>query len=225
LDNKILLSAAITALFVMTGCTAKYSEVPLAKNFPTTGQEKIQAAAHWDIVSEHIASKLVLNIAGKVNKNTGVFVDSNKSTPFNRSIESQLISALLQDGYRVFKTPADAISIQVSTEVVEFSEKRLQAKNIGIPTALVSGVWALTAVDASVGGVATAAIATADFSRSTLSENASGETPKTEIIITITASDKNQYLGLTKGTYYVSDTDKWLYDAVQTKNFTITGKN
>lgn len=224
MNKKLLLSAAIAGALSMVGCTAKYSEVPIAKNFPATGQEKLQAAAHWDVVSAHIASKLIWNLGGKLDKNAGVYVSSNKSTPFNRAIESELVFALLEDKYKVVKNPSNAINIQVTTEVVEFSEKRLQNKNIGVPTALVAGVWALAAADATAGGVATAAVATADFSRGAFAEFASGETPKTEIMITITASDKDQYIALTKGTYYVTDSDRWLYDAVQTKNFAITGE-
>ena len=138
------------------------------------------------------------------------------------------IASLVTDGFNVVKTAKDAVNIEVETQVLEFSANRLQARKAGIPTALASGVWALAEVHATAAGAATAIIATVDGLSYFNSENASGGTPKTEIIINVSASDDNRFLAVTRGTYYVSDSDKGLYlaartSSLQTKEFSVRG--
>ncbi len=164
-------------------------------------------------------------MAGKVQKNAGLYISSSRQTSFNHAVELELISSLVSDGYTVLKAPGNAIKIDVDTRVVEFSPKRIQGKNVGVPTALVSGVWVLSAVDATLAGAATAAVATADLSRWVNSDNASGGTPKTEIMVSVSVSNQNQYLALSKNTYYVTDADAYLYQAAQSKSFVVAGDN
>jgi len=227
-NRKNLLAHSVCAMAVMiavSGCTAQYSEVPIAKNFPTSDQKKLQAAAHWDVVAADISAKLRMEIDGKVQRNEGLYISSSRQTPFNHAVETELIASLVSDGYTVLKTPGNAIEVAVDTRVVEFSPKRIQAKNIGVPTALVSGVWVLSEVDATLAGAATAAVAAADLSRLFNSDNASGATPQTEIMVSVSVSNQNQYLALSKNTYYVTDADINLYRAVRSKTFIVTGDN
>lgn len=47
--------SAIVGSLVLTGCAAPYTETPLATNFPTSKQPKLQAAAHWNVIANDVA--------------------------------------------------------------------------------------------------------------------------------------------------------------------------
>jgi hypothetical protein len=49
--------AALLFLPLFAGCATPYSEAPLATNFPTSKQQKLQAAAHWNVIAGDVASR------------------------------------------------------------------------------------------------------------------------------------------------------------------------
>ncbi len=220
----------VSCAFAITGCVTPYSETPVATNFQTTSQHKLQAAAHWGVISNDLTNKIKTNMASAVNKDQAIYVSSTTTSPFNHAVVGEIIASLVTDGYNVVKKPKDAISLEVETQVLEFSPNRYRAQRVGVASALATGVWALAEVGASVtaAGVATGVIFGAEAATYANAENASGSTPKTEIIINVSASNENRFLAVTRGTYYVSDTDKGLYHAaqtraLQTKEFSVRG--
>lgn len=225
--NNKKTGAAVALMVALTGCTAQYSEVPVARNFPTSDQYKLQAAAHWDVVAADITEKLKQDMTGKVRPGDSLYVSSSSATPFNHAVEMELISALTRAGYTVLKSPAGAVGVSVDTRVVKFSPKRLQARMIGVPSALVAGVWALAEADASItaAGVVTAGVFGAEIADWMSAARASGATPQTEIMVSVSVTDASQYLALSKNTYYVTDSDTALYQAVQTRTFAVKGEN
>jgi len=220
--------------FLGTGCVAKFSESPIASNFPTANQYKLQAASHWNIVSTDIADRLIADLSVKIDKTQGLYVSSVASTPFNKATEIQLISSLLGAGYRVQKSPENAIKVEIDTQVVQFSSNRNKAtRNIGVPTALVSGVWFLSEIGTTAAGVATAGVALGDLTRNFNSDEAGGPVPQTEILVNTIVSNNTDFVSVSKGTYYVADTDKSLYEAarvevtkvIPTKAFSVKGED
>ncbi len=103
--------------------------------------------------------------------------------------------------------------MEVDTQVVSFSPDRPQYRHAGTATALATGVWALHVGEATAGAALFATIAAVDAYAWFRSEFASGETPKTEIIVTTSVSDSNQYVSRSTSVYYVADSDKALYEA------------
>ncbi|MDD2934142.1 MAG: hypothetical protein PHO76_09690 [Methylotenera sp.] len=223
--NKLtILACALT----LVGCVTPYSEAPTAKNFPATPQAKLQAASHWTIITNDLSQKIQADIDGKVTKDQAVFISTKNASPFNQAVVSELVASLVSNGYNVVKTPENTTKINVETQVLKFSANRLQARTVGIPTALAAGVWAISEFGISstgVGAVATGLIGGAEALAYMNSDKASGSTPQTEIITNISVEDDNRYLAVSRGTYYISDTDKWLYQAVQTKDFNVRGSN
>lgn len=202
-----------------------YSEVPIAANFKTSSQEKLQAAGHWSLISEDLSKKLQENMAQKVDKTNAIYISATNYAPFNQAVVDELISSLISSGYNIVKRPNDAIKIDVNTQVLQFSPNRLQAKSIGIPTLITTGLWTSAEIGSITGaGVATAAIAGSEALAYMNSDRASGPTPKTEIIVDITVSNEINYIAKSRGTYYVADTDTWLYQAAQTKKFSVQGE-
>lgn len=168
-------------------------------------------------------------MAASVDKNQAIYVSSVAQSPFNHAVVGEIIASLVTDGYNVTKTPNNAISIDVETQVLEFSPHRQSAQRAGVASALATGVWALSEIGTAITGqgAVTGIIFGADAATYANSENASDSIPKTEIIINVSASNENRFLAVTRGTYYVSDTDKGLYSAaqaaLQTKAFNVRG--
>ena len=53
---------ALCASLFLTACTTPYSEAPVATNFPSSKQHKLQAGAHWNVIANDAASTLVSSI-------------------------------------------------------------------------------------------------------------------------------------------------------------------
>jgi hypothetical protein len=210
----------------LAACATPYTEAPLATNFPTSKQPKLQAAAHWNVIAGDIAKQIS---AGLKDKRPLFVNQSAVKTGFDRAFTNDLISALVANGYTVLKSPAGALSVDVDTQVVRFSPNRPQYNHTGLATALTTGVWALHQAHATTGAVLVAGVASADAYSWFRSEFATGETPQTEIIVTASVSDANQFLARSTSIYYVADADSRMYvyePPVQTptKNMGVTGQ-
>lgn len=218
--------AALLCLPLLAACATPYTEAPLATNFPTSKQPKLQAAAHWNVIAGDIAKQIS---AGLKDKRPLFVNQSAVKTGFDRAFTNDLISALVANGYTVLKSPAGALSVDVDTQVVRFSPNRPQYNHTGLATALTTGVWALHQAHATTGAVLVAGVASADAYSWFRSEFATGETPQTEIIVTASVSDANQFLARSTSIYYVADADSRMYvyePPVQTptKNMGVTGQ-
>jgi hypothetical protein len=209
---------ALTA--IVAGCATPYSEAPLATNFPTTKQPKVQAASHWNTIAGDVASQ----ITSKLTERRPLYVaqPTNKAE-FDRAFANQLISALVAGGQTVLKSPAGALTVEIDTQVVRFSPDRPQYRHAGTASAITAGVWALHVGEATAGAALATTVIAADAYAWFRSEFASGATPQTEIIVTTSVSDNNQYLSRSTSIYYVADTDKSLYDAAGLQTLKVTG--
>lgn len=215
---------AVMAAALAAGCASPYTEAPLATNFPTSKQEKLQAAAHWNRIAQDVAQRIAKSLP---NQSPLYVREPNTDTAFARAFHGQLITALLAAGHPVMKTPQGALQVEVDTQAVAFSSDRPQYRHAGAATALGGGLWALYDIGRAVspGAAGMVALAAGDTLAWFQSEFASGETPQTEIIVTTSVSNDSQYVARNTSVYYVADSDRRLYrqtDA-QTKNFHVVG--
>lgn len=205
------ISAAMLIAAALGGCATPYSEAPLATNFPTSKQPKLQAAAHWNLIANDVASQLMASLKSK-SALPPLYVDQGANkTEFDRAFSNQMISRLVAEGFVVQKNPAGALIVNVDTQAIQFSASRPQYSHAGTATLLTGAVWALH--QASPAGIATAAVVGADAYMWFRAEFATGATPQTEIIVTASVSDSRQYIARTTSVYYVADTDASLYRA------------
>jgi hypothetical protein len=218
---------ALAAAMLLAGCVMRYGPAPVATNFRTTTQQKLQAGAHWTAITRNMEQEL--GLALKNGPNRPLYVQPLQDTPFNRVVANQLMTSLVNDGYVVSRTPDDALKVEIDTQVVEFSANRPQYKFSGQRTLLVDGAWVLSTVHPSPAGLATALIAGDDAYTWFRSQFASGATPKTEIIVTISVSDQLRYYARYTSVYYTTDSDLALYavppaEATATKSFVVKGE-
>lgn len=224
----MLAGAAIVAALVVGGCAAPYSEAPQATNFPASQQEKLQAAAHWEVVSKDLAREIMAALPTPLIGNLHVAVPG-ESSPFTEVMKEELITQLVRGGYPVARGPDAALSVEIDTQVLKFSEDRGQGRWIGVPTALAAGAWAVRTLSTEASGTTTAAAtATAgligvDLYRWFKAQSASGPTPKTEIVVSVSVADETRYLARATHVYYVADSDRALYDAASTKIYYVVG--
>lgn len=209
---KKSLTAAAAAALLATACATPYAPAPLATNFEASKQHKLQAAAHWNTIAQDVAAKL----SARLPENTALLVNQQAdASPFERAFTGQLITALIDAGHPVMRTPEGALRVGVETQAVPFSADRPQYRYAGAATTLGAGLWVLyDIVEYASNGPAKAAMLAlggADAYAWFQSEFASGGTPAMEIIVNTSVTDANRYLARNTSVYYVDDADQSLY--------------
>jgi len=185
----------ILAAAVLAGCAVPYTPVPLATNFPTSEQNKLQAAAHWGVIADHLEKRIVAEL--KQGPQRPFFIhEYPQATPFQRALTTQIISSLVRDGYVVSRAPAGALRIDLDVQALTFSPERPQFRPSFTTNLLAHNVWIASEHDPSA---------------KYRSMFAPGETPRTELIITVSVSDQYRYYARNTSAYYVADTDRALY--------------
>lgn len=204
---KTALTGVLAAL-LLAGCATPYSEAPLATNFPTEKQQKLQAASHWLTIADDVATRL----SASLPQHSALHVQqAADATPFQQAFTGQLITSLISAGHTVLKTPDGALNVEVETQAIAFAPDRPQYRNAGTATALSTGLWALYEIQPSAAGAITALAAANDATQWFRSEFATGATPQTEIIVTSTVSDVRRLVARSTSVYYVADHDSRLY--------------
>jgi hypothetical protein len=215
---------ALAGALATAGCAVPYSPAPVATNFPSTQQAKLQAAAHWGVIARHMAGQLAPSL--KVNARRPLYVSSQQSSAFAQGVSSQLVTALVHDGYVVVKVPdANTLRIELDTQVLAFSADRPQYKFAGERSALVASAWVLTGIDHSVEWLISAAIGGQDAYAWFRSQFATGATPRTEIIVNLSLADDSRYYARSTAVYYTTDSDRALYDAASQPTRTYAVRN
>jgi hypothetical protein len=197
---------------LLSGCVSGFSEAPIATNFPAHKQQKLQAAAHWQVIADDTASQLIKALPERRPLHVQ---QSSQQSPFEKAFSGQLIGTLTAAGYPVMKT-ADrpgTLSVDVSATPLRFSKNRKPHNSPGALTLLAGGLWVLHDIynDVSPGAGMMAAAVAVDATHWLRSEFASGATPQTELIVTASVSNAERYYMQTSSVYYTSDPDVGLY--------------
>lgn len=204
-------STIVAGALLLAGCAAQLATSARQAGAEAPRQPQMQAGAHWQAISAHLEQQL--GPALKASPNLPLYVTPAQDTAFTQTVTSQLITSLVNDGYVVGKKAAGALKVDIDTQVVAFSGERPQYQ--GQRAALGDGAWAISGADgaAPAGGHAPAQDAYTWFHTGF----AAGATPKTEIVVTISVSDERRYYARSTAVYYVTDSDRSLYETVVPK--------
>jgi uncharacterized lipoprotein YmbA len=210
---KTAMALGAAAALLLAGCASRYTPTPLAANFPTTKQAKLQAAYHWGVISDSIEKRVVAEL--KKSPPRPVFINEPRDpSAFQRALSTQLTTSLVNDGYVVTRSPAGSLRIDMDVQAVTFTANRPQYRYHGERAVLGTGVWLLSEIEAP----AVAALAVAGGAWDSYdwfnAQFAPGATPKTEIIVTVSVSDQFRYVARNTSAYYVADSDRILYGIV-----------
>ena len=112
---------ALCASLFLTACTTPYSEAPVATNFPSSKQHKLQAGAHWNVIANDAASTLVSSIrlgkgciAAYPDCNRLVLRPPKEPTAFAQGFHTLLATALVNQGVQLAPDAASAMMMPAS---------------------------------------------------------------------------------------------------------------
>jgi hypothetical protein len=207
---------ALAAGILLAGCASRYTPTPLVANFPTTKQAKLQAAYHWGVISDNIEKRVVAEL--KKSPPRPVYLNESKEpSPFQRALAQQLTTSLVNDGYVVSRSPAGSLKVDMDVQAVTFTADRPQYRYHGDKSILAGGVWVLSEIEAGPIFNIAAGAGALDSYQWFNAQFAPGDTPRTEIIVTVSVSDQYRYVARSTSAYYVADTDRMLYGIVDPK--------
>ncbi len=217
--NRLALGAVT---LMLTGCALyPYTEAPIATNFQTTKQLKLQAGQHWQFIANDMADSLIASLlkgstcVAPAGNCPSIYVKpTNPQSAFGRAFHAQLISRLVNKGMNVATNAPGTITINIEAQAVKFSPNRYQYKGAGNLTMLTTGLWA--AHDISVhhdgtGAVVLGGAILGDIANWVDAEYPKGRTPQLELILTTSASRAGQFVARTTNVYYLADSDAALY--------------
>jgi hypothetical protein len=207
-----------------SGCT----RIPQPVTYDYSEQQKMQAAHHWDVLANDVASQINTTLLQNNYSSAPVFVRMTcgtentpcqpaETTQFNEGFRDLLITQLVHYGVPTSANEdPKAITVNYKVQVVYHRDKRTAARPPGVLTALTTAVSVLrwSSIDVQ-------AVATAGFMD--LASSYTDDAGQYEIIITTSMISKNKYLFRTSGIYYINDLDFWHYqNTTQGKEIQIT---
>jgi len=205
--RPLIATAAVLALAGLGAC----AQAPMPESYPLSYQLKMQAAAHWDLLAQHVAQRLNNQLPGG-NQGISLYVaEPRPVTTFNRALHDLVVTHLVEYGFNVTTTPyAGALTVQLDTQVVHHTGRSIRPQ----PGSFVAigGVGALGGMAARGPGAALGAGALLIGAAEFLSGGA-GDAPDTEIIVSTSVLDGNMYRARLRDIYYVSDDNQDQYVA------------
>jgi len=217
---------------IIFGC----AQAPVSTSFPMTTQQKIQSVSHWNILADDVAEQIKIGLTASNTTNRPIYLEKNTNGPFNDGFYNMLLTNLLNKGIRtvVVKEP-DALKIVYSSQVVyhKVPLKQPRAGKIALLTGAVLvarellwgpyhhsyATWSdVTSVIAVTGGALTGLALLDDAGQGLFNIYE----PNTEIIITTSVMDGNQYMLRKTDCYYINFADSWHYNEdVPSKNIKV----
>ncbi len=222
---KKLLPIAM-AVAVLAGCSTTHTEAPLASNFATTKQNKLQAANHWLLIAKDVADQIRI---GTEKVGAPVFVTPpQQNSKFTQAFYTQIITSLVNQGVTVRKyNDGTAQVIDIDTQLLKFSPNRHQNKRFISATAISGGIMAIHGLDFPVKTDAVlgslAVTGAYDWLRWIDQEYASGATPRYELIVTTSLVKNAQFIARRTDAYYIADSDWTMYNNESDYTFRVVG--
>lgn len=222
---KKLLPIAM-AVAVLAGCSTTHSEAPLASNFATSKQTKLQAANHWLLIAKDVADQIRI---GTEKVGAPVFVTPpQQNSKFTQAFYTQIITSLVNQGVTVRKyNDGTAQVVDIDTQLLRFSPNRHQNKRFISATAISGGIMAVHGLDIPVRTDAVlgslAVTGAYDWLRWIDQEYASGATPRYELIVTTSLVKNSQFIARRTDAYYIADSDWIMYNNESDYNFRVVG--
>ncbi|MDR2187171.1 MAG: complement resistance protein TraT [Azonexus sp.] len=226
--NKALHFLTVAALCgSLVGCASRYADAPAPTRFANEDQQKLQAARHWQLIADHFADQLAGSLSGKLGDRAVHVPQPGGEQHFVEGFRELLVTALVNKGLPVADNPSGALIADVLYNAYRFNPNRVASTYYyGPATALAAGLWA-------IGGIAAANVSSAagvDLGAKALvgaagiegfawvanealgkGKYASGPTPRSEILLTVSVSDGGRIISRQSNIYYTADEDAALY--------------
>ncbi len=219
--TTVLYTTAFSLL--LTGCASvyegnKYLPNPVAQDMATGFEQKLQSAAHWDVIAQNEAAE----IASAITSSGSVeFGEMSHRSGFGKAYKKMLTARLLGNGVPVMDAGAKYI-LTYEVQVVKHKSR----DDLPLP----AGIFSLTTGVAYIIGQAAARwthpeLLIIPFSVAGdlfLANNRDSLSSNTEVLITTELRDKSEIVQSSTHAYYFNEADKNLYDPG--KNFKVTNQ-
>lgn len=207
---------ALAVSLVVSGCATSHSPYPRAQMPETEYQQKIQAAAHWDVLAGNEA-KL---IADSLGSGASISFDpSSDKSAFGKAYQKMLTGHLLKNGLQVFDT-GGTYSLKYQTQVITH-KKRDKLSSVGILSGGTASAFFIAHVADKWGTPALGVIPFVVGADAFLYQNENAPTPNTEVLMTTEVRVGERITQSNTRIYYFNPGDKSLYSKTG-KTFPVT---
>ncbi|MGB6101308.1 MAG: hypothetical protein WBG44_10575 [Comamonas sp.] len=110
----------------LAGCAALDS-------YPVTGQKKVHAIHHWDVIAQDVATRVAERIASWPQGEHPIHVSAAEPSEFNEGFVKLLRVHLLDRGVALSVTPS-AVELRVQTQLVDPAGRGARGDAAGGPT-------------------------------------------------------------------------------------------
>ncbi|MBE9562821.1 MAG: hypothetical protein IMF12_08175 [Proteobacteria bacterium] len=215
----------LVAILGLLVASCSHRPIPVAKSYPITGQQKMQAAHHWDVLATDVANRLKKTMELTFpNAETlpPVFVkitNKQEEIPFGKAFYNLLNTKLVQQSLVVLTNDAgfgsDTLVVGYDMQVVHHKDRRLTYPPPGAYTALAGGVWMVANAinNWAHPGLVVLPFTLAADADALLDYYLPGET-NTEVIITTSVTMSQQYVFGDSRMYYVNTGDYDHYEDI-----------
>ena len=206
--------AGIAVVLSLVGCAiGTTSQVPIASTYEYTTQQKMQAAHHWDVLAEDVASRLKEHINKSPVAGRTINVVSGNNSPFQDAFEDLLITQMVNQGLDIRDNNNGRLKLKFKTQVISHSDRGYVRPPDDTHTKLAllaTGVWAAINIANNSTAVKDALIATgivgAGVGMDATAGNIASISNK-EVIINVSLMDGDKYIMRKTGIYYINEPD------------------
>ena len=174
----------------------------------------MQAAHHWDVLAEDVASRLKSQLPAI---NDPINVVSSNNSPFQSAFEDLLITQMVSQGMDIRDGDNERLKLQFDTQVVTHSDRGYIRPKPGTHTTLAmlaTGVWAAVNLADNSTAIADALIAGGVIGTGVAMDATAGNiaaVSNKEVIINVSLMDGDRYLMRKSGIYYINEPDDTHY--------------
>ena len=187
------------AALLLSGCR---SQLPLATTYPVSGQHKMQAAHHWDVLAQDVAEQVAEALDDRVEMRLlPIDVIAENEGPFAQVFSELLMSRLVREGLQVSSAREGVVALRIKVQVV-LHGARAQRPAPGLLTAIGAGVSVARDVsqDWIYGAVGLGLLA--DVGAGYLTTHSDHE-----VVVTTALLHQNRFVMRSSDIYYINDRD------------------
>ena len=217
--RRSCIASLLLATAWLAGCSTL--DVPRADNYPATGQKKVRALHHWDVLAQDVARRVAERIATWPQGEHPIYVEAAETADFDRGFIKLLRVHLLDRGVALSTVPTP-VQLQVQTQVVQhLDDPALNPINPLPFTTLAVGVGAVydwqthyrnwTLLPGAASGIGLGLGLATDLARRHTQGDATGGPTRTEVLVTTALVHEGTYLTGTADMYYIERAETGLY--------------
>jgi len=209
--KKLLLTALLSVFFV--GCASKNLEYPRATTFPYSTQQKMQAAAHWNILAANEAKLISSKLAGSPVihiscQSSGCSDKGVNNSPFAEAYREFLTSHLVNNGASVaIQKEPGAYSLEYHVQVVTHNDRGDLPPRPGTLSATAAAAFGIYKATHDFSNSAQIIIPLAILGDLALYNAVEASTSNTEVLVTTKITQGNRVITSNSSVYYFNAGD------------------